>query len=457
MDQTQAAPCARSRDRATVSRTRRSATLLGVIPAILGVGVFVAAWILVPLWILGLGPLLLVWLTLSRVGRQALAIAWVGLSTVPQRIGATSVVVVGIAGVVGVLVALQAMAAGFEATLTGAGSNDTALVLRAAANAELSSALDRPSTTLIVQAPGIARDDKGRPVASAEVVVVASVPKRKTGTDANLEVRGVGPAAWTIRPQVRMIRGRRFEPGLRELIVGQGALRQFSGLEIGDSIELNNQDWRIVGVFASDDTLESEVWGDAESIAAAYRRNGFQSVAVRLTEPAALERLRSALSADPRLRVEIQTTREYYGKQSERLTRVIRAVGIGVGIMMALGAVFGALNTMYAAVASRAREIATLRALGFTGQPVVVAVMLETMVLALAGGVLGAGIAWALFHGFTVSTLGSNFSQVVFQFQVTPGLLLRGLQWALGIGFAGGIFPALRAARLPVTTALREL
>jgi putative ABC transport system permease protein len=179
-------------------------------------------------------------------------------------------------------------------------------------------------------------------------------------------------------------------------------------------------------------------------------------VALRLTEPSALERLSAALSADPRLRVEVQTTQDYYSKQSERLTRVIRAVGVGVAVLMALGAVFGALNTMYAAVATRAREIATLRALGFTGLPVVVAVMLETMALALAGGILGAGIAWALFHGFTVSTLGSNFSQVVFQFQVTPELLARGLQWALGIGFVGGIFPALRAARVPVTTALRE-
>jgi putative ABC transport system permease protein len=286
--------------------------------------------------------------------------------------------------------------------------------------------------------------------------VVASVPKRGTGTDANLEVRGIGPASWELRPQVRIFEGRRFEPGLRELIVGQGALQQFSGLEIGESLELNNQEWRIVGVFASGDTHESEVWGDAESIAAAYRRNGFQSVAVRLNDPAAIEQLRSALSADPRLRVEVQTTKEYYSKQSERLTRVIRAVGVGIAVMMALGAVFGALNTMYAAVASRSREIATLRALGFTGLPVVVAVMLETMALALAGGILGAGIAWALFHGFTVSTLGSNFSQVVFQFQVTADLLIRGLQWALGIGFVGGIFPALRAARLPVTTALRE-
>jgi putative ABC transport system permease protein len=419
------------------------------IAPILLILVVLTLWIQAPWVMAGLGLALAGWLLLTPTGRQALAIAWVGLSTVPERLGATSVVVVGIAGVVGVLVALQAMAAGFEATLTGAGSTDTALVMRAAANAELSSALDRPSTTLIVQAPGIKRDARDRPLASVEVVVVASVPKRSTGTDANLEVRGVGPAVWEVRPQV-------FAPGRRELIVGVGALRQFKGLEIGDVLSLSSQPWRIVGVFVSGDTHESEVWGDAESIAAAYRRNGFQSVAVRLSEPAAIEPLREALAADPRLRVEVQTTREYYNKQSERLTRVIRAVGIGVAVMMALGAVFGALNTMYAAVASRSREIATLRALGFTGLPVVVAIMLETMTLALAGGILGGGVAWSLFHGFSVSTLGSNFSQVVFQFQVSPELLLRGLQWALGIGFVGGIFPALRAARLPVTSALRE-
>ncbi len=415
-----------------------------------------AVWIAQPLVMAILWVLLVAWLLLTQGGRQSLAIAWVGLATVPDRLGATSVVVVGIAGVVGVLVALQAMAAGFEATLDAAGRDDTVLVLRAGANAELSSALDRPATALIAQAPGIARDARDVPIASAEIIVVANVPKRATGTDANLEVRGVGPAVWALRPQVRLSSGRSFSPGRRELIVGEGALRQFRGLELGSRLNLNNQDWQIVGVFASGDAHESEVWGDAESLMAAYRRNGFQSVAARLTAPESIGPLRAALAADPRLRVDVETTRSYYSKQSERLTKVIRGIGTGVAVIMALGAVFGALNTMYAAVANRAREIATLRALGFTAVPVVVAVMLETMTLALVGGVLGAGIAWALFNGFTVSTLGSNFSQVVFQFQVTPELMLRGLQWALGIGFVGGLFPALRAATLAVTMALRE-
>jgi putative ABC transport system permease protein len=406
--------------------------------------------------ILGLVALTVGWLFWTQSGRQARAIAWIGLASIPDRLGATSVVVVGIAGVVGVLVALQAMAAGFEATLTAAGRDDAVLVLRAGANAELSSALDRPATMLIAQAPGIARDVVDNPIASAEIVVLANVPKRSTGADSNLEVRGVGPAVWSLRPQIRLIAGRRFKPGLQELIVGDGAWRQFTGLAIGNQLRLNNQAWRIVGVFVSGDTHASEVWGDAETLMAAYRRNGFQSVTASLSKPAAIGTLRAALAADPRLRVDVETTRAYYSKQSERLAKVIRGIGTGVAVIMALGAVFGALNTMYAAVASRAREIATLRALGFTAVPVVVAVMLETMILASAGGLLGAAIAWTLFNGFTVSTLGSNFSQVVFQFQVTSDLILRGLQWALGIGFVGGLLPALRAASLPVTLALRE-
>jgi putative ABC transport system permease protein len=413
--------------------------------------------IAVPWLALLAGGLFTLWLSGTPGGRQTLAMTRVGLATVPQRIGATSVVVVGIAGVVGVLVALLAMAQGFEATLKSAGNEETAIVLRAGANAELSSGLDRAATILIAQAPGIRHDAHDVPIASAEVVVVSNVPKRSTGTDANVEVRGVGAQVWKLRPEVRIVSGRRFEPGLRELIVGKGALAQFRGLETGSTVQLNGQAWKVTGIFASGDSHESEIWGDAESVAAAYRRKGFQSVSVRLRTTDAFETFKAALTGDPRLRVDVETTRAYYSKQSQRLTRVIRVIGLGVSVIMALGAVFGALNTMYAAVAARTREIATLRALGFSSLPVVVSVMLETMLLALAGGVLGAGIAWAVFNGYTVSTLGANFSQVVFRFQVTPELLLRGLQWALAIGFVGGLFPALRASNLPVTQALREL
>ncbi|MGD8595215.1 MAG: ABC transporter permease, partial [Gammaproteobacteria bacterium] len=355
------------------------------------------------------------------------------------------------------LIALLAMAAGFEATLKQAGSTDTAIVLRAGADAELSSGLDRDTATLVAQAPGVLRDAQDHAIASAEVVVIANVPQRSTGTDANVEVRGVSPEVWSLRPNVKIIQGRRFQPGLREMIVGRGALTQFAGLEPGSTIRLNNQEWNVVGVFESGDTHESELWGDAESVAAAYRRNVYQSVTVRLTGPQAFDTFKAALTGDPRLKVDVDTTRDYYSKQSAQLTNTIRALGTGIAIIMAIGAVFGALNTMYAAIAARAREIATLRALGFSGVPVVVSVLLEAMLLALLGGALGAAIAYLMFNGYTVSTLGNNFSQVVFQFQVSPTLLLQGLQWSLAIGFLGGFFPALRAANIPVTVALREL
>lgn len=420
--------------------------------ALAGTGI----WLLAPALVPPALGVLAAWLLLAREGRQALAIAGSGLATLHRRLGATAVIVVGIAGVVGVLVALLSMAAGFEATLRQSGSDDTAIALRAGANAELSSALDRSSAILIAQKPGVLRDAADVPEASSEVVVVANLPKRSTGTDANVEVRGVGPRVWAVRPQVHIIAGRPFRPGRRELIVGDGALRQFAGIEPGSTVRLNDQLWRVTGVFHSGDVHDSELWGDAESVAAAYRRNGFQAVTVRLTGPEAFAAFKAAVAGDPRLKVDVETTRAYYNKQSERLTRTIRTLGTGVAVIMAIGAVFGALNTMYAAVAARTREMATLRALGFSGVPVVAAVMLEAMLLALLGGALGALVAYGVFDGYRVSTLGSNFSQVVFQFRVSPGLLLRGLQWSLAMGFLGGLFPALRAASIPVTAALRE-
>ncbi|EAR23570.1 ABC transporter permease [Nitrococcus mobilis] len=439
----------------------KAARIIGRMLHPIGVGLLVlvglGTWIMAPLLVLILAALGATWLVASRRGHQALAITWTGLATLPQRLGGAFVIVIGIAGVVGVLIALLAMAKGFQTTLQQAGNDDTAIVLRAGANAELSSRIDRASAILIAQAPGILHDAQNHPILSKEVVVVTNIPKRSTGTDANVEVRGVGPRVWALRPDVQIISGRRFKPGLRELVVGRGAWVQFKGLDLGSSVQINNQEWQVVGVFASGNTHESELWGDAESVAAAYRRNGFQSVTARLTSPTAIDRFKVALATDPRLKVDVETTRAYYSKQSQRLTNLIQVLGTGIATIMGFGATFGALNTMYAAVAARAREIATLRALGFTGLPLVTALLLETMLLALLGGVLGAGIAYGLFNGYTVSTLGSNFSQVVFQFQVSTSLLLNGLQWALAIGFLGGLFPALRAAALPLTVALREL
>ncbi|MDE2306674.1 MAG: ABC transporter permease [Xanthomonadaceae bacterium] len=406
----------------------------------------------------GLLLLLVLWLLLTRRGRQTLSVAGVGISTLGQRIGASSVIVIGIAGVVGVLVALLAMGDGFQATLQQTGSNDTAIVLRGGSNAELNSVLERDDLGVIADAPGVARGSDGKPLASAELSVVADLPKKsEPGAEANVSIRGVGDEAWALRPNVKIVQGRRFRPGLRELVVGQGALRQFAGLEVGHQLRLAGQEWTIVGEFVSRDSHDSELWGDAQTVAAAYRRgSSAQSVTVRLTSPAAFGTFKAALLADPRLKVDVSTTREYYTKQSEGLTKVIRAVGITVGTIMAIGAVFGALNTMFAAIAARAREIATLRAIGFRGVPVVAAVLLETMLLALLGGVLGGFVTWLIFNGYTASTLGSNFSQVVFQFRVSPQLLWTGLKWAMAIGFIGGLLPAVRAAWLPVTTALRE-
>jgi putative ABC transport system permease protein len=255
---------------------------------------------------------------------------------------------------------------------------------------------------------------------------------------------------------VRIIEGKAFTPGLRELVVGKGAVAQFVGLAPGSTLNLANQQWTVTGVFESGDAHESEVWGDVETVSTTYRRQGYQSVTVRLTSPEAIDTFKASLASDPRLKVDAKTTGDYYSAQSENLTTAIRVIGIVIGSIMAIGAVFGALNTMYAAVATRAREIATLRAIGFRGAPVIVSILLETMLLALAGGLLGAAIAWVIFNNYTVSTLGSNFSQVVFSFKVSPELVWNGLKWALAIGFVGGLYPALRAARLPVTTALRE-
>ncbi len=404
---------------------------------------------------------LALWMLSSRQGRQAASVTGVGVSTLRQRLGMSSVVVVGIAGVVGVLVALLAMSEGYRETLSKTGSPDTAIVMRGASASEVMSVLDRASVTLIPQAEGIARDAKGRPIASPELVVAANLPIKGGGADdeGSVQLRGVGEQAWAVRPQVKIIAGRTFTPGMRELIAGKGATKQFAGLEPGHQIRLGSQVWTVVGVFASGDALDSEIWGDAGVVADTYRRGGSRaSVTVRLSDPQTFDAFKAALEANPQLKVDVDTTLNYFSKQSEGTTQTIRAIGITVGVIMAIGALFGALNTMFAAVASRAREIATLRAIGFRGLPVVVAIMLETMLLALLGGLLGGLLAWLLFNGYSASTLAAGtVGKLSFELKVTAKLLWIGVLWALTIGFIGGLFPALRAARLPVTTALREL
>lgn len=426
---------------------------LGVVLALLA---GLAAWTMLPWYgVAALAVALVLWLLLTHSGRLALEAAKVGITSLPTRWGASSVIVVGIAGVVGVLVAMLAMGAGFEATLKQTGNDSTAIILRGGSQAETNSVIIRDQVPLVSSLAGIAKGADGRPAISPELSQVVNMVTKADRTDANAQLRGVGEAAWALRPQVKIVEGRKFNPGMRELIVGKGAQRQYVGLDVGKQLELANQMWTVVGVFSSGDSHDSELWADGDTLASTYRRSAYQSVTVKLDGKDGFKQLKAAMAADPRLKLDVDTTRHYYTKQSEGLSRFLKILGTVIGAIMAVGAVFGALNTMYAAVAGRAREIATMRAIGFRGLPVVVAVMLETMLLALLGGLLGGLVAWLVFNNYSVSTLGNNFSQVMFQFKVSPELLWTGLKWALGIGLVGGLFPALRAARLPVTDALR--
>jgi putative ABC transport system permease protein len=419
--------------------------------------VCLVAWAFTP-WPVALGLLVLLglWLALTANGRQTAAVAGIGIASLPKRLGATSVIIIGIAGVVGVLVTMLAMAEGFQATLRETGNDDTAIILRGGSQAETNSAITRDQIPLITALAGIDKDAAGRPQVSSELSQIVNLPTRSNGTDANVQLRGVSDDAWAMRPNVKIIAGRKFNASLRELVVGQDAMRQYVGLEVGKEVALGNQRWTIVGEFAANDVHDSELWGGSEIIFTTYRRQTFQSVTVKLAGPNGFKELKTALNDDPRLKFDVLTTHDYYAKQSEQLTRLIRILSQVIGTIMAIGAVFGALNTMYATVAGRAREIATMRAIGFSGVPVVMALMLETMLLALLGGVLGGLISWVVFNGYSAATLGANFSQLVFHFKVTPDLLWNGLKWALGIGLVGGLFPALRAARLSVIDALRS-
>jgi len=388
--------------------------------------------------------------------RQALAITGLSIRSIPERWAPSLVIVVGLAGVVAVFTALLAMSSGFESTLKATGRNDAAIILRGGSDAELNSAFDRASTDLIKQQPGIATAADGKPLASAELMQIAElVRKDDVSHGANITLRGVEPAAFVLRPQLKITAGRNFTPGLREMIVGQGVLKQFQGANIGNRVRMRGSEWMVVGTFASGDAHDSEMWTDINVVRSTFNRIGTSSVLAAL-EPDGFDRLKSAVAAEPRLSLDVLREQDYFSGQTKDFRRTIGFLAGVVTLIMALGAVFAALNSMYAAVAARGKEIATLRALGFGGLPVVVSVMTEALLLALAGGVLGALIAYALFNNLSVSTLGQNFTQVVFDFKVTRQLVARGLIIAIIIGMIGGLMPALRAARLPVTVSLRE-
>jgi putative ABC transport system permease protein len=387
---------------------------------------------------------------------QVSAITGMNIRSIPERWASSLVIVVGLAGVVAVFTALLAMAAGFESTLKANGRTDVALVMRGGSDVELNSSLDRESTDLIEQGPGIVRGADGKPLASAEVMVIAElIRKDDVKNGSNITLRGVEPTAFALRPQLKIIEGRNFAPGLRELIVGRGVQRQFQGAEVGKVVRMRGSDWKVVGVFESGDSYDSELWADINVARTTFGRSGSSSVLAALDGADGFDILKRGLAADPRLTVDVIRQQDYLSGQTKQFRQTIGVLAGVVTAIMALGAIFAALNSMYAAVATRSKEIATLRAIGFGGLPVLFSVMAEALLLALIGGALGAVIAYLLFNNLSVSTLGQNFTQVVFSFKVTPLLVVRGLIISVIIGMAGGFLPAVRAARLPVVEALR--
>jgi len=387
---------------------------------------------------------------------QIIAITGVNLRSVPQRWGPSLVIIIGLAGVVAVFTALLAMGEGFQSTLKDAGRTDNAIVMRGGSGAELNSGMGRDGVDLVRLGPGIRKGADGQPLAAGEMIVITELFKKgETRNGSNVTLRGVEPASFELRPQLRIVEGRRFEPGLREILVGRGVARQFDGTEIGDTLRMRGSDWTVVGIFEAGDANDSELWADIGAAQSTFNRSGFSAVRVGLDSPESLQTLQDALKNDPRLTVDVQQELAYYSAQTGQFRGMIAILAGTVTVIMALGAIFAALNTMYAAVATRTREIATLRAIGFGAMPVLVSVMIEAITLALIGGTIGAVLAWALFDNLSVSTLGQGFTQVVFAFKVSPALVIDGLIIAVAIGFIGGLLPAIRAARLPVTTALR--
>lgn len=390
---------------------------------------------------------------------QVFAVTGVNLRSIGQRLGSSSVAIAGIAGVVIVFVGVLSIAEGFKAAMTDVGDRQTVIVMRAGSDTEMTSGLSNDTARVVMDAPGVMRDENG-PVASAELFVIVGHPTKKDATAMNVPLRGLSPVALKVRPYVKIVEGRMFTPGTNEIVVGRAASQQFANLTVGSTQNWSQSTWTVVGIFDANGTIaESEIWSDARVLQQAYRRgNTFQSVYVRLVSPESYQTFKDALTTDPRVSVAAVPEPEYYAGQSEILHLVITTIGYMIAGLMGIGAIFGAVNTMYTAVASRTREIATLRALGFGNFPVVFSVLTEAVVLAVIGGLLGGLAAWAAFDGYQTTTMNfQSFSQVAFAFAVTPALLTQALVLAVVMGLFGGLFPAWRAARLPVVTALREL
>jgi putative ABC transport system permease protein len=387
---------------------------------------------------------------------QVLAVTAINLKSMPQRLWLSLSTVVAVALVVIVLLAFLAMANGFQRTIAGSGSDDIAIVLRGGSQAEINSTVSRDQVRLIEDAPGIARGPDGKPLVSPELYLVVDGIKRSSGTKANLPLRGIGEQGAAVRKGITLNAGRMFERGANEIVVGKGLAQEFSGFELGKTVGFGATRWTVVGVFdAGGSVFESEIWADLPVVQALFNRPTFvQTVRARLDDPGSLSKLKSYVDDDPRLKLDTKSEVDYFKDQSSQTSDLIQKLGWPLAIAMAFGALAGALNTMYSSVAARAVEIATLRAIGFGGFPAFVGTLVESLVLAAIGGAIGAIATYLVFDGFTASTLGGNFTQVVFDFKLSAALVAQGVVLALIVGLIGGLFPAIRAARMPIVAGL---
>ena len=391
---------------------------------------------------------------------QIIAVTGVNIRSIPARLGSSTVAVIGIAGVVLVFVAVLSIAEGVAATMKASGDPNLVLILRAGSDTEMTSGFGGDAVRIIQDAPGIARDSSGAPMTSPELFVVVDHPLKRSGSAANVPLRGVSPEAFQVHNKLKIVDGRNLEFGRNEIIAGRAAAQQFVNLNVGTTLKWGESTWTLVGIFDDGGSVsESELWCDVKVLQPAYRRgNSYQSVYARLTSPDSYQQLKDSLTSNPQLTVTPMRAADYYGSQTEVLQGIIRTIGGIIAVLMGIGAIFGAVITMYTAVASRTREIATLRALGFGSIPVVFSVIAESILLGIVGGVIGGAIAWLAFDGYQTATMNfQSFSQIAFSFAVTPQLLLTALAISLVMGTAGGLLPAIRAATLPVVTALREL
>ena len=391
--------------------------------------------------------------------RQLAALFVFNVRTLRGRLGSASAAIVGIAFVVVVLVGVLSIGEGFRSVMVVAGKPDTAIVMRAGADNEMSSVMSRADVDAVSDAPGVARGADGKALVSPEFFVLVDLPKRSTNTSANVPMRGVQRGGFTIRPEVKIVEGRAFEWGRNEIIVGRGAHLEFGGTDVGSELRFGTNAWKVVGIFEANGSIsESELWADAAVLGPAYQRGSSYSIVLtKLASPGSFQQFKDALTSDPKISVQVKREAEYYESQSRTLRSLVTGLAFIVCSLMGLGAIFGALNTMYTAVAARSREIATLEALGFGGFAVMISVIAEALLLALVGGVLGAVVAWLGFDGYRAATMNwQTFSQVAFAFDVTPRLMIWATIYALAIGLIGGFFPAVRAARIPVAAALRD-